>query len=536
MKRKNVEIGILVLSIFALLLIFGCKSTDPNDPATWVDKLQSTKVKEREEAKRRIVSMKGPKTTALLVDAFKRDVTKKDIAWLLGEMKEKSAVTDLIGGIDFTVGKADDKETKKKNLINGKIGEALGKIGEKKAVKPLIRLLNRSKDNAVKLLVIHALGKLGSDDAVEALTKVYKNRTSDNFLVKNSIIALGDIASEKSLDTLLEAMFEERRGNSFYREASFAMYQIGKPAVDILMEGFNLNKEIIRNKMAKAKDPDKLKIAVYLKTATILGDLKATKAVDMLVDKLSFKSDYEDLQLMVIMTVASALGKIGDKRALEPIIKLLPEEEATARKHYSDALFEINDPSAIPALSKVIHIGEYDPRHAAAEALTKMGGENEITAIDGAIAKVKSDLAKFEKKSAGKKLNEDEQWFLDDMKKISPMFERAKRRLVAAKECKKNMQCWIGKLNDTKLDWRVREKAAIELGMIGDKKAIDPLLNIIGTDDLKVRLAVTWSLKRLETDKGIKKLEEVLSKKKMEAIRVNEELKRLLVDIKRRQG
>ena len=127
-------------------------------------------------------------------------------------------------------------------------------------------------------------------------------------------------------------MMKERRGVSFYVESSFALYQIGKPAADLLVptaEG--ADKEILK----WAAENKIVEPAVYAKAMQVLGDLHDGRANKRMIDLLGYKNENLAFQLFVRMRAADALGRIPRQgRGSKVLSAMLVEEEANARNEY----------------------------------------------------------------------------------------------------------------------------------------------------------------------------------------------------------
>jgi HEAT repeat protein len=95
---------------------------------------------------------------------------------------------------------------------------------------------------------------------------------------------------------------------------------------------------------------------------------------------------------------------------------------------------------------------------------------------------------------------------------VSKSIKESLKRIQAYAQCKEDANCWIGKLSDKEAV--VREKAAYELGRIGDQKAVDPLLKIINDPGENVRFAVIWAFDKLKSKKPIEPIEELITKEK----------------------
>ncbi len=69
---------------------------------------------------------------------------------------------------------------------------------------------------------------------------------------------------------------------------------------------------------------------------------------------------------------APSLGKIGDKRAVDPLIKALRDSNEDVREDAAEALGEIGDPRAVNILSELVHDEDKIVRKRAKEALEKI--------------------------------------------------------------------------------------------------------------------------------------------------------------------
>ncbi len=85
-------------------------------------------------------------------------LTRKRAAWILGELRERRALGPLIAAVETSTDL---------DLLEGAV-EALGKIGDARAVNALGKLLPKSY-LSVKLKTIEALGRIGGPKAAELL-------------------------------------------------------------------------------------------------------------------------------------------------------------------------------------------------------------------------------------------------------------------------------------------------------------------------------------------------------------------------------
>jgi hypothetical protein len=116
------------------------------------------------------------------------------------------------------------------------------------------------------------------------------------------------------------------------------------------------------------------------------------------------------------------------------------------------------------------------------------------------------------------------------------------KRIEAAKACKDDVKCWAGKLDDT--NEGVRERAAMEVGRSNNGDVIGELTKRLTEKNLDTRLAIIQATDWLVHDNkaAAQKAQEIIpalekqiadEKGKTEFVKVNEDLRRLFVKIKR---
>ncbi len=249
--------------------------------------------------------------------------------------------------------------------------EALGGIGDIRAVDPLIQVLrDKNKDIEVRIQVADALGKIGNFRAFEPLLKtikkVAKKEAYDGTLLIeyneeyeaffNTLTwALGNISDPRAIDRLIKILKNE--DDYVQSAASEALAKIGKPAVEHLIQALNDNNWTVRWEAIDA-----------------LGKIKDIRAFESLLQAL------KDVKSEVRWKAAEALGKIGDKRAGDHLVKALEDEEQHVRYEATMALSEIGDIRAVDPLIKILegkirtkHFTDSFIRFKAKEALDKLG-------------------------------------------------------------------------------------------------------------------------------------------------------------------
>lgn len=523
---------IIVGGLLSLALVASSCKSDPNLPETWDKKLSGAKnTKERLKILDDLRSHHmGPTMVPVLekhLGSEKKGEVKAAIARMLGEAKLPSSVGPLSDAIDPGATESDDK------AMNKEIANALGRIGDKSATPALTKLV-KSKDNFTAIAAIEALGEMKATEAFEPLYALATDDAVEPFITKKAVVALGNIGDARAVPGLVQAMFKERRGVSFYMESSFALYQLGQPAADALVpvvEG--KNKELLEW-AGKNNIKD---VALYAKGTQVLGDLHDRRAEKTIVGYLNFKSDFDDIKLIMRMRAADALGRMRSKEAVKPLAGLLDEVEANARKEYVWSLARIGGKDAVSKLVETAGKGPWGAREESMRGVAMLGEDpavfDKFTAAEQKLfdAECKEDDGQDECKDVAA-----------SVKKHQEKIAAYKNRATAAAECKADAKCWVKHL-DAK-DEGTRERAAYEIGRSGDASTIDELMKRLTEKNLDTRLAIIQGADWLIDDskdamaqarKSLPALEKQVAdeKGKTEFVKVNEDLRRLLAKLQR---
>ncbi len=549
---------------FGLLCALAACQKDPSAPETHIENLSDKSVKVRLTALERLrklcdkkdaapdpacVQNRNAKAIPAIVPLLKETgQVRTDAVKTLGSFEDPSTAPALIDAIDLGVGAGSDKASKEANEANKEIAEALGALGDKNAVQPLANLAARSKDNFVRVAAINALGQLGDTRAVEPLVKLATDESLEPYVNKKAIQALGNIGDPAATPAIVKMLFHERKGISFYPESSFAVYQIGPSASAPLLEILDGKNEELKK---WATEHDVFLEATYAKAAQVLGDLGEKQAAPQLTRYLDYKHEDALRELLVRMQAADALGRMRVADASDDIAKKVDEEEANVRSTYTRALVMIGDKKVVPQLIACAEKGDPEDnrvqaREACYVALSQLGEEKALAQWEAwEKAEPKASVDRCMKSleaddEAGKKKMAEHCQALGEA--VVGLLKAHKSRLVAYGACKQDVDCWTKKLKDT--DPKVRERAAFELGRIGDPKAADALVDAMKDTDLNARyiafLAGDWlvttgkdGLQAMK--KNLPKLEAQLEAEsgKVHYVKVNEDLKRLTVRIKR---
>lgn len=499
----------LLAVLTATFILASCSQPeDPSTSAYWIAKLEQKN--QRAEALTQLGKI-GDKTALPHVQQWFEEEGNwtPEAAYTLGLLGDASIVTALKGGISYTVGTGSDKKTRAKNRTNLNIAKAMGLLKAENGVDALIRLTTMP-DLGTREAAMRAIGKIGSKTGTDTLVKIATTETQP-FLRKTAIMALGDLRDEKAIPALIESLYRELPGTSFYYEARHSLLQIGKTAIPALIETLER-----KNKAVEAiRLPSGVTIvegAIEGKAAFVLGSLRAQKAEKQMLAALDtyygkYRNRASGISASVpgaVAEIAYSLGNLGTEASVKTLSSLASETDANLRIAATEALTYIGATKSVGSLLAAAKTGDASARRAAIEAVAMLGSGSETTSLEG---------LKGAKEEA--------------TKEIGKIVEVNKPALVAATECKADATCWAGKLSDANI--KVRRRAAFQLGWLGSKESMAGLMKAVEDESSAVRMAAMASVSRLG-GADIKVLDAALERwsKKIEYKNSNQELKRLI--------
>jgi HEAT repeat protein len=454
------------------------------------------------------------------------DEHRQVAAKALAKIGDQKAVDALIEAIDLEAGTSADPRDKNSNRSNEAIAEALGNLGNKKACGRLVDLMKKSRFDYAVLKAIRALGQLQCGDAVPAIGEVALKH-ENKFMRKNAVMALGDIGDPSASEALIQMMFIEYQGVSFYREASFALFQLGPKVTEPLLATLEGKNDAVNQYFAARgglKDT-----AIKAKCGVVLGDLRDPRASQPLID--AFKSAAETSDPVLLIYSAATLGALGEKAAVPLLAGQMLDLDASKRDPIMRALNQLGDRSVVPDMIKGMTAAHF------VEQCVKLGlADKETCAADkasmfGAVkaaADHASNLAAAEHADAFKAAVDG----TEDAALKGYLTERW-ARVEAAKECNVDAACWTKKLEQQ--DPLVRERAAWELGRLKDPSTIGALKKSLGDENTFVRSAAIAAYWSYGDESAVPEIEKRLVDEEGSAtfVKVNEDLRRLLVHLKR---
>ncbi len=196
------------------------------------------------------------------------------------------------------------------------------------------------------------------------------------------------------------------------------------------------------------------------------------------------------------------------KEVVPVLIELLESDNPDVAEAAAGCLGEIKDRSAVPYLVNFLK-SERKRRYAAAWALGEIGDPSAVFALTGALEDENFGVVKEATRALIKLGKPVVPVLIDELKEGSP--KKIEALLIALED--------IGdpRAEDAVIDQlrngvgrEVRIRAAYALAKCGTKKAVAPLLEALEEDDVRMKVACSWSLGILEAEEAVPKLKELL--------------------------
>jgi HEAT repeat protein len=482
--------GRILLVGLLVSAVWGCMG-DPNDPRTWAKKLGN--LREQDEALARLAQMDVERAKVVVPDLMKlyQQTHSPQHLSALARFRDPQTIPLFVEALDYG-----DEDFDKAIIA----AQALGEMKAQAAVDKLIEgaekpLPIKSRGNNAKRECMRALVKIGDHKAVPPLMRVLTTSADEQDFALNQMAALGlaEFKDPQAIPALVKGLFMTGRGTDIFQECRLGLVRIGAPAVDPmiqLLQGKNAEVQ----EMAVKYQFDKASPGVIpYKAAYMLGDLRAAKAVPVLIQRLRVPAQGSEHSAVLI-----ALGQIGSPEAVDALLAVSgnTKAEPALRASAMDALYMTGDSRAVPLLLDIARSG-----------YVTVGGKKASdlranAAIDFARLAGPDHFAAFKA-------------LADKETEVQGVFGEALDRVQVAKECAGDLRCYGKALNDP--SWTRAEKAAFALGFSGDKAGVPLLLAglrplvTLQQERYAVQQAVLFSLVRL-ADKSCKECEDKLDK------------------------
>lgn len=329
----------------------------------------------------------------------------------------------------------------------------LGIISGSEAVDFLLNLLKESKDSGIKKIAVHALASTGDPRMTDALLKLLLNPAP--YLRVTAAEILGNLKEKRAIIPLSQQLSAP---NPIVRKAAAeALGKIGHPQA--------AGKMIY---MLSDEHPECRKTAAAVLAG--LGDKKWSQWVkgdDNDFNRLAGSGEPQTSDILIKALdnpkAIPALGTLGDKRAVDPLITKLKNDNVTIQKDAAKALGKLGDTKAVEPLIDLVTHKNAQVRREAAQALDKLG---------------RSEWSKWVK---GEIIDFD--------------------RLAQSKD---------PRVFDLLMKMEDNEKAIQALGTFGDKRAVEPLVKKLEHNDNKIKMAALKALETLGDKQAVEPIKKLL--------------------------
>ncbi|HVV16331.1 MAG TPA: HEAT repeat domain-containing protein [Polyangia bacterium] len=451
---------------------------DPNDPMTWAKQLKD--LRNQKEALDHLANMdveRARPAVPALIDLY-NDSKRPEFLEALARYNDPRTKPAMVEALDYT-----DDDFDRATI-------AAGVLGEMKATDAVPQLIAaaekplpiKSRANSARIAAMRALVKIGDKRAVPTLMKILTTSADEQDFLLNQRAALGlaEFKDPQAIPALIKGLFMTGRGTGIFQECRLALVRIGQPAVDPLIALLKEQNPEVQEMAKQYKFDEVTPGVVPHKAAILLGDLRAKKAVPALIERLHEKAKGDEHRSALI-----ALGYIATPQAVDAILadlkdaKVDPAERASA----ADALYLSGDRRAIPTLMEVAKSG-----------FVKSGGE-QASDLRASAAIALARIAGPETYDAFKAL-------VDKETAAAGVFGMALDRMQVAKDCGEDINCYGKTLKDP--SWTRAEKAAFAIAFSGNAKQGLPLLlgamqpiTAMAQDRYPVHQAILFGLTRL---------------------------------------
>ncbi len=518
--------------VAALLLLAAACEKDPNDPQTWIDKLDDRG--SLNESLRRLERMGDPRSIKPLGEAWKRYNRQSNVLRTMINIaagsgnKGEGDQPHWADALPFLVDAVQNFDPASSRSIDDAVVacDALGRAGDASAVPALLGAAQKPlpklhQGNQVRAACIRALGKFRDPKIAEVLIRILETDPERQRVHLNAAaaLALAESGDARALPALINAMYFMP---TVFPQVRAAITRVGKPAIPVLLNLLQ-EKDAEVNKKAKEKEFDKKAPGnIVYKAALLLGDMRAKEAVPALTAILKAEP-----RIAVYDERSGAPGPSTHDGVLGALRMIADQGSAAAVKAYMldpktydgtrptaiDVYSMLtSDESALGELLKFIKDDKQETqiRLAALIAYGRLAGtQGHAKELDDLIKSYEERLKKAEDKLKAAK-SDDDKAVADDERQVAAYWRDAatesKQRASVALECKDDAACYVKTLPPAVKSFKPgtpalprAERALLELTKMGEKarNQTDALLAAADTTERFVRQGILLALPRV---------------------------------------
>ena len=459
------------------------------------------------------------------------------IAELANEELQVDALAALVEMRGVAVPLLIDALTNASDEIRVQVADALGQIGDRRAIVPLIVALNTDSYKEVKAFAATGLGNMRArgenHSAVIALTKAL---SYDDTTATNAAVALGNIdaIAEDTVQKLVIIAMDKQMRETLRLAALTALWRL-KPEAAVqpmlLLVFSDETSPVLRANAVKVlsriKAPETVPTLLWVLSTQFdeISDFqrhmkREYKTLDALRTQVNsfqiqWTADYpqtnyrtwgelKPIPSLVRSEVARALGVIKGDTVIAPLAHALEEDgRATVRQSAAWALGEVKgDPTIAPLVTALKKDKQGVVRQEAAIALGKIKGQKVVAPLVDVLKNDKYETTRFEAAKALREIQAGDKGLVDIVKKGLGNFDDGYEVLAVQNEVigalikdgnEATSQFALDALKSADDEW-VRWALVHVLGSIHKKPALDAMLAELKHPSYVVRKRATNSL------------------------------------------
>ena len=368
----------------------------------------------------------------------------------------------------------------KKSAIN-----ALGNIKATDALKPLIELLKFRRNEEILDSLINTIVKIGKKADIQDIIKHLQK--ADLNIKKALPIIIGKIGDMNAVDALINLL-------------KFPNPTVRKNTVIALGKFINLINKDFRSIIEMLNDID---LEVKNATINVLGSIGSKKAINPLIELLKDEND------KIRKNTVKALEKIlVSSKSFNEVYDLLEKKNIVARREAVKLLSgATGDPNAMQILIRLFNSEDSRIRRLAFSAVLKISQNKVDNLILEALKAREWQIRKFSAKILGEIKDENNiDLLLNLLNDPKSGVRRAATDSLAKISTSKVVNKTIAFLNNS--DWRIRRAAVNILIKIGSDEALEPLITCLNDEDSYIK---SWAAKSLGKLKNIKDIQPLIN-------------------------
>lgn len=297
-------------------------------------------------------------------------------------------------------------------------------------------------DASVRLAAVNSLGGLQEPAAIAALARALREDT-DSRVREAAAWALGEIDDNRAVPHLLDALKNEKV-TKVREKIVEALAEIDDPSAlagvsAVLKDPAPVVRRAAVHAIREFEDPSAASALIAMirdddlevrrNVAEALGQLENPAAIEALTtmthdadaevraNAIESLHHFDDQKLVPVFVAAlkdsdahvrqhaaDALGSFDNlKTAPRALIDALADPNRDVRKQAAEALANIGDEAAVPALKKLVGDGDADTRRTAVEALKEIGGADAMQALLTLLKDPDPEVRRIAAEALGKK-------------------------------------------------------------------------------------------------------------------------------------